>query len=252
MRASKTQPLRKTYGRPLAILAGSAITLAMLALIASQQIRINNLEAAGEQPEITPGPALQTAQATVNHQDAPFSTQGLIVTLAPGQGAELLASMEAGDAFVFAWITRGGPVSVDLHGIEHGHQSDAFASYHKAESALEGFGHFVAPFAGTHGWHWRNDGEAAVTVSITVSGYFEEMFVEDSEDSDGPVPHSLPTKRCCPALAVKRVPAFSGVPLALTGGVLALMVPEVPFFDLRQDDHAAASGTATARASHAT
>lgn len=186
------------------LLLGSAFVLATLALIASQETRLKRLASRWAQTETEAAPSPSITVSPLNRRDAPFMIEGLSVTLAPGEGGEILTSMVASDAFVFAWISRGGPVSVDLHGVERADESDAVTSFHKAEQAQEGFGHFVAPFDGTHGWYWRNDGDASVTISVTVSGYFDELFIEDGEHSDIPAPHGPFKTECCyPSAAPK-------------------------------------------------
>lgn len=141
-------------------------------------------------------PAESTQTALVQH-DAPFRTQGISVTIAPGEGAEVLAAMDARDAFVFAWFSQGGKVTVDLHGAEEKSEEGRFTSYHEAEKVHEGFGHFVAPFSGTHGWYWRNESGDPVTINVTVSGYFEDLFVEDGSHSEGSTPHGRSRIKCC-------------------------------------------------------
>lgn len=144
--------------------------------------------------------SVETAMPALAARDAPFRTQGISVTLAPGEGAEVLTEMQARDAFVFAWISHGGPVSVDLHGAEDESESGIFTSYHEAEQVRDGFGHFVAPFTGTHGWYWRNKGDKPVTISVTVSGYFDDLFVENGGHGEESAPHGPSRTECCPAL----------------------------------------------------
>lgn len=179
------------------LLLALALVLATLALIASQEARIKRLASPWAPTDAATSPAPSNRDGPLTVRDAPFSTQGLSLTLAPGEGAEILASMGTGDAFVFAWISRGGAVSVDLHGVERNDESDAFTSFHEADEAQDGFGHFVAPFDGAHGWYWRNPGDAPVTISVTVSGYFDELFVEDGEHSEAPGLHGPSQTKCC-------------------------------------------------------
>lgn len=139
-------------------------------------------------------PAVANAMPALTARGAPFRTQGISLTIAPGDGAEVLTAMEATDAFVFAWISHGGSVTVDLHGAEDESEGGIFTSYDEAEQVRDGFGHFVAPFTGTHGWYWHNEGDKPVTISVTVSGYFKDLFQADSEDS----PHDKPFEiECC-------------------------------------------------------
>lgn len=203
MNDTEAPRIRKPRVQIKTVLIGSALVLATLGLVVSQEARLKRWASRWAQTETEALPSPSITLAAVTRRDAPFSTQGLSVTLAPGEGAEILASMAASDAFVFAWISRGGPVSADLHGVERADQSDAFTSFHEAEQAQDGFGHFVAPFDGTHGWYWHNDGEAPVTISVTVSGYFDELFVEDGEHSDAPAPHGPSQTECCPTLETR-------------------------------------------------
>lgn len=134
------------------------------------------------------------AMPALTARGAPFRTQGISVTIAPGESAEVLTAMEATDAFVFAWISHGGSVTVDLHGAEDESEGGIFTSYDEAEQVRDGFGHFVAPFTGTHGWYWHNEGDKPVTISVTVSGYFKDLFQADSEDSRHDAPFEI---ECC-------------------------------------------------------
>lgn len=192
--SSRRRGSRRRYRTVLLV---CALVIAGLALAIGQEARLKQLARWWGQPDAEPVPPGSVVLPTINPRDAPFSTQGMILTLAPGEGAEIIASMAAGDAFVFAWISNGGPVSVDLHGVERGDDPDAITSFHEAEEAQDGFGHFVAPFDGTHGWYWHNDGEAAVTISVTVSGYFKELFVEDGEHFDSAAPNAPSRILCC-------------------------------------------------------
>lgn len=105
----------------------------------------------------------------------PYRSDELTLTLAPGEGAEIKALMKAGERFVFAWSTQGGPVNFDMHGEPPGAAKDEFSSYWKGRGAMTGNGAFVAPFDGTHGWFWRNRGTQPVTVTVKTSGFYEKL-----------------------------------------------------------------------------
>jgi hypothetical protein len=98
----------------------------------------------------------------------------MTITLAPDEGAEIKAHMNAGDHFVFRWEATGGPVKLDMHGERP--NSDEFSSYWEESGLTEGQGSFTAPFAGTHGWYWRNKGETPVTVKVKTSGFYKDLF----------------------------------------------------------------------------
>lgn len=133
------------------------------------------------------------AADTVIRRGEPFRSGGMTVTIAPGEGTEVLAEMGAGDAFVFAWASTGASVNFDMHGEIAGDEEGEFVSYLEDQNQQDGFGSFTAPFDGTHGWYWHNPGSETVTIHVTISGYFDELFHADDMDS-----HDRPLEiECC-------------------------------------------------------
>jgi hypothetical protein len=106
----------------------------------------------------------------------PYRSDELTLTLRPNEGAEIKASMQQGERFVFTWVAEGGAVNFDMHGEEFNAPSDKFTSFWKGSNALNGHGEFQAPFAGTHGWFWRNRGTKPVTVTVKTSGFYEKLY----------------------------------------------------------------------------
>lgn len=109
--------------------------------------------------------------------DAPFRADELSITLKPNEGAEIKALMQVGQRLMFTWTTEGGAVTFDMHGEALNAPKDEFTSYLKGRGAESGHGAFEAPFAGTHGWYWRNRGSEPVTVRVKTSGYYEKLFI---------------------------------------------------------------------------
>lgn len=100
----------------------------------------------------------------------------MTITLAPHSGQEVKAHMQAGDSFVFSWKSTGGPVKVDMHGEKPDAAEGAFTSYWEEREQTSAQGHFTAPFAGTHGWYWRNKGDTPVTVTVKTTGFYKDLF----------------------------------------------------------------------------
>jgi len=94
------------------------------------------------------------------------------VTLKPGEGLEVKATMNAGDRMVFNWASEGGPVNFDMHG-ERYNDGDNFTSYWQGRNEPAANGAFEAPFDGTHGWYWRNRGDETVTIVLRTSGFYD-------------------------------------------------------------------------------
>ncbi len=120
-------------------------------------------------------PVAQTPAATVAKSEMPFRSDEMMLTLQPGEGAEIKASMRKGGQFVFAWAAEGGKVNFDMHG-ERPDAGDEFTSYWKDTQQTGAQGAFVAPFDGTHGWYWRNRGNQPVAVKVKVSGFYETLY----------------------------------------------------------------------------
>lgn len=98
------------------------------------------------------------------------------ITLQPGEGGEIKADMRAGERFVFGWRAEGGRVSFDMHGDRPGAAPDEYTTYWKGRDAREASGAFEAPFAGRHGWYWRNRGDTPVTIDLSTSGFYERLY----------------------------------------------------------------------------
>ncbi|GGN55971.1 hypothetical protein GCM10011349_33180 [Novosphingobium indicum] len=95
--------------------------------------------------------------------------------LAPGEGREVKAMTKAGGEFAYEWSTKDGvPIYWEFHGEEVGAVGNDYTSYEIATTTGEK-GTFRAPFEGTHGWYWRNDGTAAVTIVARAQGDFAKF-----------------------------------------------------------------------------
>jgi hypothetical protein len=92
-------------------------------------------------------------------------------TLAPGDTAEIKLVMVEGNAAEYAWAAEGGRINFDLHAHGNGQSID----YDRGRGASAGEGSIEAPFAGEHGWFWRNRDNADVTVTLQLRGDYSEL-----------------------------------------------------------------------------
>ncbi len=92
-------------------------------------------------------------------------------TLAPGEFTEIKATMEEGATMNYAWVATGGRVNFDLHA----HANGENVTYEKGRGQTSGMGSFDTPFAGDHGWFWRNRDKADVTVTLRLRGEYSEI-----------------------------------------------------------------------------
>lgn len=132
------------------------------------------------EPALEPGPTLTLAPApeasTVWKAPRPYRNDELSLTLRPNEGAEIKASMQQGERLVFTWAAQGGAVNFDMHGEKLNAPSNEYTSYWKGSGATAAHGQFIAPYAGTHGWFWRNRGSAPVTVTVKTAGFYEKLY----------------------------------------------------------------------------
>lgn len=101
--------------------------------------------------------------------------QEVTLTLQPGEGREVKATMKAGGEFGYEWTTADQrPIRWEFHGEEAGAKGNDYTSYEIATTKAAS-GSFRAPFAGTHGWYWRNDGTTPVTIVARADGDFSKF-----------------------------------------------------------------------------
>jgi hypothetical protein len=92
-------------------------------------------------------------------------------TLEPGATAEIKMTMEAGNVAEYAWTATGGRVNFDLHAHSGGESID----YERGAGQTSGEGSIEAPFAGDHGWFWRNRDSTPITMTIQLRGEYSEV-----------------------------------------------------------------------------
>ncbi len=197
MTAATTAPYQaspRTLGRAsLAALAAGAAILVLFVLPAEYAIdptgsgkalgltRMATGDDAAEDAPVSPAAASAPAIAVPAQTQAniaratPFRTDEKTVTLEPGKGIEMKARMKAGDSFNFRW-TSTGPVRADMHGEPVGGKEDEFTDYWKQKDIASSQGSFTAPFAGTHGWYWKNREDKPITVTVRLDGFYESVF----------------------------------------------------------------------------
>lgn len=98
-------------------------------------------------------------------------TDTVTFTLEPGATAEIKLVMAAGDVAQYAWVATGGRINFDLHAHGEGQSID----YDRGRGQTERAGQIEAPFAGEHGWFWRNRDDTAVTVTLKLRGTYAEV-----------------------------------------------------------------------------
>ena len=120
------------------------------------------------QPTPLPNPAV--------HQDEPAAPKSATITLTLGidQETEIKAIMREAKVMLYSWHAEGGTVYSDFHGHDPAVGGDAFVRYREDQETTGGDGSLVAPFGGEHGWFWKNVSNNSVTVTLNLTGYFDD------------------------------------------------------------------------------
>lgn len=119
-------------------------------------------------------PVSQPAPAKVAAVDAAAATRSdtMKLTLAPGQGAEIKATMAKGARVTFDWSVEGGRVNFDTHADAPGVD---YHGYGKGKETAGESGELVAAFDGKHGWFWRNRSDGPVTITLRTDGAYNDL-----------------------------------------------------------------------------
>jgi hypothetical protein len=109
--------------------------------------------------------------------EAPPETQTVTVELASGGETEVKTVLRENQVITFSWSVDDGVVYSDFHGHTPEFGEDFWVRYQEDQQGSPGeSGSLVAPFSGEHGWYWVNLEDHDVTVTLTVTGYFDDMI----------------------------------------------------------------------------
>jgi hypothetical protein len=122
------------------------------------------------EPVPLPNPAI--------HQDeeaAPRSDR-FVVTIPPERGTEIKTVLKSGKVIEYTWSVDRGTIYSDFHGHNPEFGDDFWVRYREHQEGAGGSGSLVAPFDGEHGWYWLNYNEFPVTVTLEVSGFYDDTI----------------------------------------------------------------------------
>ncbi len=112
------------------------------------------------------------------HQAEPAAarTETFNIEIPAERETEVKLVLATGKAALYSWHVDRGTIYSDFHG----HTPDAgpnfFVRYFEHQEGAGGSGSLVAPFDGEHGWYWLNYNDFPVTVTLTVSGYYDDII----------------------------------------------------------------------------
>lgn len=138
-------------------------------LAGNERVREVEIPDAG-QPVPLPNPAV--------HQDeaGPAPMRVVTVTIPPEGETEVKTVLQTNKVIVYTWTTDRGAIYADFHGHDPAAGNQFFVRYREDQEGSNVSGSLVAPFGGEHGWYWVNYNEFPVTVTLTVTGYFDDII----------------------------------------------------------------------------
>lgn len=109
--------------------------------------------------------------------DAAPQTRTMTVELEPGAETEVKIVLRENQMIAYSWSVDDGVIYSDFHGHTPEFGEDFWVRYQEDQRGSPGgHGSLVAPFSGEHGWYWVNLEDHPVTVTLTVTGYFDDMI----------------------------------------------------------------------------
>lgn len=111
---------------------------------------------------------------TVHHPEpaAPRNDSVTLTLTGLGDDLEYKFHLGANQSLLYEW-SASALVEFDFHGDpDQPSRPGEFSSY-AAGQAFNGSGSFQAPFAGRHGWYFRNIGPDPVTITLRTWGYYD-------------------------------------------------------------------------------
>lgn len=100
-------------------------------------------------------------------------TDEVMLTLKPGQAAEVKLSMMKGAKVTYKWVVRGGgTVNFDTHGDSTKAPAVNYHGYGKGRQSTGDEGTLTAAFDGNHGWYWRNRSNEDAVLTLSTQGAY--------------------------------------------------------------------------------
>lgn len=96
-----------------------------------------------------------------------------VITLQPSEGVEWKMRMTRGAQARYTWTVQGGSVNYDMHGTPASGGKET--SYKSGRAVPKDEGTLTAAYDGSHGWFFRNRGNAPVTITLKTSGSYTDL-----------------------------------------------------------------------------
>ena len=122
---------------------------------------LNALSAEDNNPEIISRPG---------EGDLVFRQDEIKILIPANDGLEYKFFLDMHSNLTYEWGSTSS-LYFDMHGEPEGDTSGYFESY-GAATVDEMSGSVTVPFAGSHGWYWRNDSDKDISISLKTLGNY--------------------------------------------------------------------------------
>jgi hypothetical protein len=99
-----------------------------------------------------------------------FSTDEVTITVPAGKGLEYKFYLKQHANLTYQW-QADGPLYFDFHGEPEGDTTGYFESFTIATTD-EMKGSLTTPFAGSHGWYWKNSKDDSIAITLKTQGNY--------------------------------------------------------------------------------
>lgn len=93
------------------------------------------------------------------------------ITIPAGKGLEYKLLMDKYAHLEYEWQTNGSELYFDFHGEPKGDTTGYFESF-SITTSNKMKGSLTTPFAGSHGWYWKNRSDKPVVVTLKTKGIY--------------------------------------------------------------------------------
>ena len=110
------------------------------------------------------------------HQDSaqPAREKTFQIVIPAERQTEVKTVLLNSKMIAYSWQVDRGTIYSDFHGHDPALGNDFWVRYKEHQESGGANGSLVAPFDGEHGWFWLNYNDFPVTVTLTVTGFFED------------------------------------------------------------------------------
>lgn len=148
----------------------ATVTIEITDIIGGNEV-IREVEIPGfGEPTPLPNPAVFQDEAE------PPQTITMEVMIPAEAETEVKMVMTEGKVAMYSWSVDQGDIYVDFHGHDISFGPDFFVRYKEQQEGEGNSGSLTAPFDGEHGWYWLNYNEYDVVVTLTITGYFDDII----------------------------------------------------------------------------